>query len=95
LLNSAPASAKGSRGENFVGRTNVDVLLLVKAEVFPTEGPVFALRLVDHRDMWRYLRLVDQPIQVGSGTVGGVRREPLRSVALADLGAMSFSSISF
>jgi hypothetical protein len=28
--------------------------------------------------MWRYLRLVDQPIQVGSGTVGGVAREPLR-----------------
>jgi hypothetical protein len=31
------------RGENFAGRTNVDVLLLVKAEVFPTEGPILAV----------------------------------------------------
>src|SRR5262249_4386182 len=75
------------RGENFAGRTNVDVLLLVKAEVFPTEGPVFALRFVDHRDMRHYLRLVDQPIQVGSGTVGGVAREPLRLDVEALLGA--------
>src|SRR5512133_1921097 len=55
--------------------------------MFPTEGPVVALRLVDHRDMWRYLRLVDQPIQVGSGTVGGVAREPLRLDVEALLGA--------
>jgi hypothetical protein len=62
-------------------------LLLVKAEVFPTKGPVFALRLVDHRDMRRYPRLVDQPVQVGSGTVGGVAREPFRLDVEALLGA--------
>src|SRR6266704_2960309 len=50
----------------FAGRTNVNVLLLVEGEVFPTEGPILALRLVDHRDMRRYLRLVDQPVEVGS-----------------------------
>ena len=47
------------RGENLAGRTNVNVLLLVEAEVFPTEGPILALRLVDHWAMRRYLRLVD------------------------------------
>src|ERR1700719_967089 len=58
-----------SRGENLAGRTNVDVALLVECEVLPTEGPILALRLVDHRDVRGYLRFVDQPGEVGSRTV--------------------------
>jgi hypothetical protein len=58
------------------GWTNVNVLLLVDAEVFPTEGPILALRLVDHRDMWRYLRFVDQRVEVSSRAIGHIAREP-------------------
>src|SRR5262245_53755690 len=66
------------RGATFAGPTNVAVLLLVEAEVFPTGAPVLALRLVDHWDMRRYLRHVHEPVQVGSGAVGGVARAPFR-----------------
>jgi hypothetical protein len=55
------------RCENLACRTGVDVPLLVEGEVFSTECPILALRLVDHRDMRRYLRLIDQPVEVGSG----------------------------
>src|SRR3974390_2950582 len=43
------------RGEDLACRTGVDVPLLVEGEGFPTECPILALRLVDHRDMRRYL----------------------------------------
>src|SRR6266567_17137 len=76
-----------SRGENLAGRTNVNVTLLVECEVFPTERSVFSLRFVDHRDVRRYLCLVDQPVEVGSGTVGGVAREPFGLDGEALLGA--------
>jgi hypothetical protein len=55
------------RGESLAGRANVNVLLLVEAHVFPTERPIFAHRLVDRGDIWRYLRFIDQPVEVGSG----------------------------
>jgi hypothetical protein len=46
-----------SRGENLAGRTNVNVALLVECEVLATEGPILALRFVDHRDVRGDLRL--------------------------------------
>src|SRR5215204_4840040 len=49
------------RREGLAGRTGVQVALLVELEVFPTEGPVLALRLVDHRDVWSDLLVLDQP----------------------------------
>jgi hypothetical protein len=61
------------RCENLAGRTGVDVL---ECEVLSTECPILTLRLVDHRDMRRYLRLIDQPVEVGSGTVGRIAGEP-------------------
>src|SRR5262249_54108143 len=54
----------------------VSVALLVKREVFPTEGPVLAIRLVDHRDVGCDLLAVDQPVEGCSRTIGGVSREP-------------------
>src|SRR5438477_9881649 len=76
------------RGESLAGRTNVSVLLVVECEVFPTEAPILALRLVDHRDVRRYLCLVEQPVEVGSGSVGGVAGEPFRLDVEALLGAL-------
>ena len=64
------------RGENLAGRTNVSVPPLVEGEVFPTEGPILALRLVDHWDKRRDLRLVDQPVEVSSGTVSRIASQP-------------------
>src|SRR5262245_50254486 len=77
------------RGENLAGRTNVNVPPLVEGEVFPTEGPILALRLVDHWDMRRDLRLVDQPVEASSGTVSRIaashsglmsKRDSVRSI---------------
>src|SRR5678815_3918361 len=64
------------RGENLAGRTNVNVPPLVEGEVFPTEGPILALRLVDHWDIRRDLGLVDQPVEASSGTVSRIARQP-------------------
>src|SRR5262249_8822876 len=60
---------------------------LVECKVLPTEGPILALRLVDHRDVRRYLRLVDQPVEVGSRTVGRITRKPFGLDVKALLGA--------
>src|SRR6516225_1538520 len=76
-----------SRGENLAGRTNVNFALLVECEVFSTEHSVFSLRFVDHRDVRRYLRFVDQPVEVGSGAIGRIAREPFRLDVEALLGA--------
>src|SRR5262245_33351716 len=40
------------------------------------EGPILALRLVDHWDMRRDLGLVDQPVEASSGTVSRIARQP-------------------
>src|SRR5262249_36564724 len=80
-----------SRGENLAGRTNVDVAFLVECEVLPTEGPILALRLIDHWDMRRDLRFVDQPVEVGARTVGRIASKPLGLDVKALLGALDHS----
>src|SRR5258708_5770325 len=50
------------RGEDLARRADVHVSLLVKREVVPTEGPIVALRLVDHRDVRRNLLVFDEPV---------------------------------
>src|SRR5258706_1124060 len=39
------------RREDLVRRADVHVTVLVEREVLPTEGPILAFRLVDHRDV--------------------------------------------
>jgi hypothetical protein len=64
------------RSQNLAGRADVNVTLIVEPEVFPAKGPVLALRLVDDRDVRRYLGLVDQPVEAGARAVGGIAGEP-------------------
>src|SRR5215216_2390546 len=52
-------------GHRLARRTCIDVPLLVIDEVITRERAIFALRLIDDRDMWRDPLLVDQPIEVG------------------------------
>jgi putative tryptophan/tyrosine transport system substrate-binding protein len=52
------------RREGFARRAGVDVALFVEREVFPTEGSVLALRLVDHRDVRRDILVFDEPIEI-------------------------------
>src|SRR5262245_66471122 len=56
---------------------DVHVPLLVERKIIPTEGPVLALRLVDHRDVRGNLLAVDEPVEVCPRPVGGIGREPL------------------
>src|ERR1700757_2520220 len=51
-------------GEDLASRADIDVALLIECEVLPREGTVLALRLVDHRDVWRDFLVVDQPVEV-------------------------------
>src|SRR4029453_8856374 len=64
------------RGENLAGRTNVNVPPRVEGEVFPSEGPILALRLLDHWDMGRDFGLFAQPVEARSGTVSRIARQP-------------------
>ena len=52
------------RREGLARRAGVDIALLVEREVFPTEGPILALRLVDHRDVRRDILVFDEPVEV-------------------------------
>src|ERR1700692_544667 len=72
------AGQLAGRRQNLAGRADINVALFVEGEVFSAEGPVLSLRLVIDRDVRRYLGLVDQPVEVGTRTVGGMAREPLR-----------------
>ena len=54
------------RRENFARRAGVHVTLLVEREVFPTERPIVAFRLVDHRNVRRDLLVFDEPVEVRS-----------------------------
>ena len=56
------------------------------AEVLARERAVLTLRFVDDWDMRRDPLLVDQPIEVGGGTIGAVRREPFGPDAEASFG---------
>src|SRR5215831_4405592 len=64
-------------GERSAGWADVHVPLLVERKIIPTEGPVLALRLVDHRDVRGNLLAVDEPVEVCPRPVGGIGREPL------------------
>src|SRR5262249_24195498 len=66
------------RRENLACWTGVSVALLVKREVFPTEGSVLAIRLVDHRDVGCDLLVLDQPVEGRSRTIGRISRKPRR-----------------
>jgi hypothetical protein len=67
------AGQLAGRRQNLAGRADVNVALFVEGEVFAAEGPVFSLRLVIDRDVRRYLGFVDQPVEVGTRTVGRQR----------------------
>src|SRR5262249_39474196 len=67
------------RRENLACWTGVSVALLVKREVFPTEGSVLAIRLIDHRDVGCDLLVLDQPVEGRSRTIGRISRKPRRS----------------
>ncbi len=41
----------------------VDIALLIEREVLPAEGPILALRLVDHRDVRRDILVLDEPVE--------------------------------
>src|SRR4029077_11473380 len=70
-------------------RAGVDIALLVEREVLPTEGAIVAFRLVDHRDVGRYILVFAQPVEVWTRTVGGIGREPLGLDIEALLGALN------
>ena len=74
--------------EKLAGWTGVDVALFVKLEVFSIEGPIVAIRLVDHRDVGCDLLVFDQPVEGCSRTIGGISREPLRLNVEALLGSL-------
>jgi hypothetical protein len=59
-------------------RTGVVVLVGIKHEVGSGERAVGAVCLVDHRDMWRDLPLLDQPGEVLGRAIGTVCRQMLR-----------------
>ena len=60
------------RLQEFAHRADVDVAILVEREVFPREGAVLTLRLVDNRDVRRNLLLVDDPVERLSRVVGAI-----------------------
>ena len=51
------------RREDLVRRADVHVTVLVEREVLPTEGPILAFRLVDHRDMRSDVLVFDKPFE--------------------------------
>src|SRR5215216_2591886 len=51
------------RREGLASRAGVHVALLVEREVVPTECPILAPRLVDHRDEWSDLLVLDEPVE--------------------------------
>src|SRR5262245_2417129 len=63
--------------EDLACRADIYIALLVECKVVPTECSIFALRLIDHRDMRRDLLLVDKPVEICPRAVGRVCREPL------------------
>src|SRR5690242_14624157 len=66
------------RREKLACWTGVNIALLIKCEVFPTEGRILAIRLVDHRDVGCDLLVLDQPVEGRSRTIGRVSRKPRR-----------------
>jgi hypothetical protein len=54
------------RHQKLACRADIDVALFVEGEVFPTESAIFALRLVDDRDVRLDVFVVDELIEVRS-----------------------------
>src|SRR5882724_3698033 len=61
----------------------VDVAGRIISKVAAREGAIIALRLVEHRDMWRDTLLLDQPVQHRSCPVSSISNKPLRLEAEA------------
>src|ERR1700686_5196208 len=54
------------RRADLVRRADVHVTVLVEREVLPTEGPILAFRLVDHRYVRRNVLVFVKPVEVRS-----------------------------
>src|ERR1700686_5732295 len=54
------------RREDLVRRADVHVTALVDREARPTEGPILAFRLVDHRDVRSDVLVFDKPDEIRS-----------------------------
>src|SRR5436853_294403 len=54
------------RREDLVRRADVNVTVFVEREILPTEGPILAFRLVDHRDVRSDVLVFDKPVEVRS-----------------------------
>src|SRR6266849_4556318 len=52
--------------EDLVRRADVNVTVFVEREILPTEGPILAFRLVDHRDVRSDVLVFDKPVEVCS-----------------------------
>ncbi len=57
---------RAGRRQKLACRADIDVALFVEGEVFPTEGAIFALRLVDDWDVRLDVFVVDELIEVRS-----------------------------
>jgi hypothetical protein len=57
---------RAGRRQKLARRADIHVALFVESEVFPAEGPVLAFRLVDDRDVWRDVLVLDEPVEVGA-----------------------------
>src|SRR5664280_532057 len=80
---------RASRREGLVRRADIYVALFVEPEVFPAEGSILALRLIDDRDVRRDIHVVDQPVEVRARTIGRITGEPLGLDTEALLGALN------
>src|ERR1700722_11175370 len=85
------AGELAGRRQNLAGRADINVALFVEGEVFSAEGPVFSFRLVIDRDVRRYPGLVDQPVEVGTRTVGRIASKQFWLDGEALLGALDHS----
>src|SRR5215475_2866144 len=65
------------RREDLASGAGVHVALFVEREVVPTVGPILAPRLVDDRDVWSDLLVLDEPVEVCSRAVGCIGHQPL------------------
>jgi hypothetical protein len=62
---------------------HITVAILVECEVVSAQRAVIAPRLVDDRNVWRDLLLVDKPIERGRRPIGRIRCKTVRFDAKA------------
>src|SRR5258708_19984747 len=65
------------RREDLVRRADVNVTVFVEREILPTEGPILAFRLVDHRDIRSDVLVFDNPVEVRSSPLSAISSAPL------------------